>query len=202
MKRLGIIGASGHGKVVSDIARNMGYEEILFFDDSAGGSSCNGYPIVGKSTDIFHFDCEGIVAIGNSQVRQTLQERLESGGIHVPVLIHPHAVLAQDVTIGAGTVIMAGAVINPGSTIGKGCIINTCASVDHDCHIHDYVHISVGAHLAGTVQVGHNTWVGIGAVVSNNLSICAECMIGAGAVVCRSIGEKGTYVGVPARKIK
>lgn len=203
MKKLGIIGASGHGKVVADIAKKMGcYQEIVFFDDNADGVQCGDYPVAGKSQDIFHFECDGFVAIGNALVRQRLQEEMEKRGIHVPVLIHPAAVVAEDVQILPGTAIMAGAVINPGSVIGKGCIVNTCASVDHDCKLNDYVHISVGAHLAGTVAVGEHTWIGIGAVVSNNLAVCENCMVGAGAVVINDIKESGTYVGVPARKIK
>ena len=83
-----------------------------------------------------------------------------------------------------------------------GCIINTCASVDHDCVLEDFVHVAVGAHVAGTVSIGAGTWIGAGATVSNNLQICGGCMIGAGAVVIKSITESGTYVGVPAEKIK
>ena len=60
----------------------------------------------------------------------------------------------------------------------------------------------MGAHIAGTVTVGQSTWIGAGAVVSNNLRICDNVMIGAGAVVIRDIEEPGTYVGVPARKIR
>ena len=203
MNKLGIIGASGHGKVVADIAKQLGcYQEIVFFDDSADKVRCGDYPVVGKSQDIFHFGCDGFVAIGNAQIRQRLQEEMETMGIHVPVLIHPAAVVAKDVQILPGTAIMAGAVINPGSVIEKGCIVNTCASVDHDCKLNDYVHISVGAHLAGTVTVGDHTWIGIGAVVSNNLKVCENCMVGAGAVVINDIKESGTYVGVPAMKIK
>lgn len=97
---------------------------------------------------------------------------------------------------------MAGAVINSGVRIGRGCIINTCSSADHDCDMGDYVHIAVGSHLCGTVSVGDETWIGAGATVSNNISICSECMIGAGAVVTRDITEKGTYVGVPAKRSK
>ena len=61
------------------------------------------------------------------------------------------------------------------------------------------MHVSVGSHVAGTVQVGDRTWIGIGSAVSNNLSICNDCMIGAGAVVVKDIDEPGTYIGVPAR---
>ena len=91
--------------------------------------------------------------------------------------------------------------VNPGAVIGEHCIVNTGSIVEHDNQIENYVHISVGAKLAGTVTIGENTWVGIGAVVINNLTVCGDCMIGAGAVVVRNITESGTYVGVPARKM-
>lgn len=170
-------------------------------DDKEGLERCGDYPVRGTSGRFKEFDCDMAVAIGNAEIRQSVQEKLESAGKRVPVLIHPSAVVAEDVKIGAGSVIMAGAVINTGSVIGKGCIINTCASVDHDCRLADYVHVSVGAHLAGTVTVGNRTWIGVGAAVSNNLDIADGCMIGAGAVAVRSIGEAGTYAGVPARRI-
>lgn len=96
---------------------------------------------------------------------------------------------------------MAGAVINPGSRVGKGVIVNTCSSVDHDCKIGDFVHVAVGAHLAGSVEVGEASWIGAGAIVNNNLCICGSCVIGAGAVVVKDIKEAGTYVGVPARRM-
>lgn len=200
MKALGIIGASGHGRVVADIAKKMGYQQIVFFDDNEAVDHCGAYPVVGVTQDILQYDCHTFVAIGNPNVRSRVQEQLEQAGKKIPVLVHPNAVVAEDVQLGAGTVVVAGAVVNPGTKIGKGCIINTCSSVDHDCAVEDYVHVSVGAHVAGTVRIGHHTWVGAGATVSNNVNICANCMVGAGAVVCKDIVEKGTYIGVPARK--
>ena len=200
-KKLIIIGASGHGKVVADIAKNVGYEDIAFLDDNTELKSCGAYPVIGTSRDMASYlDTDSIVAIGNTKIRQKLQEQIENV-VHIPTLIHPDAVIADDVVLGIGTVVMAGAVINPGVTIGKGCIINTCSSVDHDCKIGDFVHISVGTHIAGTVAVGKRTWIGIGASVTNNINICGDCMIGAGAVVIKDIGEAGTYVGVPAERI-
>lgn len=68
--------------------------------------------------------------------------------------------------------------------------------------IEDYAHVSVGAHLAGTVHVGKGTWIGVGAIVSNNVNICGNCMIGAGAVVVKDITISGTYVGIPAKKVE
>ncbi len=199
MKQLVIIGASGHGKVVADIAKKNGYEEIVFLDDNESLTECGGYAVVGKSSRYVDFDCDVFVAIGNSKVREKVQTQVEFAGKNIPVLIHPHASVAENVTIGKGTVVAAGAAINPGASIGKGCIINTGSSVDHDCEIADFVHVSVGAHVAGTVRIGRRTWVGAGATVSNNINICADCMIGAGAVVIKNIEKPGTYIGVPAK---
>ena len=52
MKKLIIIGASGHGKVVADIAKKNGYTEIVFLDDNESIHECGGYPIVGRRTDV------------------------------------------------------------------------------------------------------------------------------------------------------
>ncbi len=200
MNKLIIIGASGHGKVVADIAKKNGYTEIVFLDDSEYVTECGGYPVVGRSADVNKIDADVVVAIGSAEIRKLIQESIDES--RITALIHPDAVVAEDVEIGAGTVVMAGAVINPGVRIGKGCIVNTCSSVDHDCAVGDYVHVSVGAHVAGTVTIRENTWIGAGATVSNNVTICSGCMVGAGAVVIKDISEPGTYVGVPAKKVK
>ncbi len=198
MKRLAIIGASGHGKVVADIAKQNGYEKIVFLDDSDSVCECAGYPVIGKSCEAESIDADIIVGIGNADVRERIQRVIPDEKL--VTLIHPNAVIADDAEIGLGTVIMAGAVINPSAKIGRGCIVNTCSSIDHDCEIGDYVHISVGSHLCGTVVVGNKTWIGAGAVVSNNIAVCSDCMVGAGAVVVKNINESGTYIGVPARR--
>ena len=198
IKKLVIIGASGHGKVVADIAKKNGYREIQFLDDNRDLKECCGYGVVGGSSDYIKYDCDMIVAIGNPHIREKIQKQLDNAKKKIPVLIHPKAAVGEKVLIGKGTVIMAGAVVNSDTEIGRGCIVNTCASVDHDCRIGAFVHVSVGGHVAGNVYVGDRTWIGIGAVVSNNISVCEDCMIGAGAVIVKNIKISGTYIGVPA----
>lgn len=202
-KKIVIIGASGHGKVVADIAQKSGYERIVFLDDDVKVKKCGNYSVVGTRKEAaLYREFDFVVAIGNANIRQKVYDELVSEKLHICTLIHPDAVIAEDVLIGKGTVIMAGVVINSEARIGRGCIINTCASVDHDCVIDDLVHISVGAHIAGTVQVGIRTWIGAGATVSNNVNITSDCMIGAGTVVIKDVRESGTYIGVPAERIR
>lgn len=201
MKKLIIIGASGHGKVIADIAKKSGYEKIAFLDDNPSLTECGGYDVIGSSEKIPELETDFIVGIGNALIRQRIHKKIKSHNKQLVTLIHPSSVIGENVSIDEGTVVMAGAIINPGAVIGKGCIVNTGASVDHDCKLDDFVHVSVGAHLAGTVIVGERTWIGIGATISNNLSLTSDCMIGAGAVVVKNIEVAGTYVGVPARRI-
>ena len=200
MNKLIIIGASGHGKVVADVAVRCGYSRIEFMDDDEMIKKCGPWPVVGKCDEALGIEGDIFVAIGNADTRKRFMEQLSDK--HLVTLIHPDAVIADGVLIGAGTVVMAGTVINPDTVIGKGCIVNTCSSVDHDCQVNDYVHVSVGAHLSGTVRVGEGTWIGAGATVGNNVNICSACTIGAGSVVIKDIAEPGTYFGVPARKEK
>ena len=97
---------------------------------------------------------------------------------------------------------MANTVINSYSKIGKHCILNTSCIVEHDNRIGDYTHISVNAKTGGTVIVGECSWLGISATIKNNVSICDNCMIGAGGVVVKNINEAGTYTGVPAERLE
>ena len=196
MKRLIIIGAGGHGKVVADIAKLTGYEDIVFLDNNTEISECGGIPVAGPDSMAADLEGDLFIAVGNADIRKKLMET--NRGRSFPVLVHPSAILAESVCVGEGTVIMAGAVINPEARIGRGVIVNTCASVDHDCDVGDYCHVAVGAHLCGTVTINENTWIGAGAIVSNNIDICAGCTIGAGAVVLKSLENPGVYVGVPA----
>lgn len=201
MNRLIIIGAGGHGKVIADNAVKNGYTDIQFVDDHASGS-CMGFPIVGCSADLVSLDdgaTDFVIGIGNNAVRKAVAQKYDVNWVS---LIHPSAQIGLHVSIGRGTVVMAGAVINACATVGEHCIINTCAIVEHDNVIGDYVHISPNAALGGTVQIGELTHVGIGVTVRNNIQICDSCTIGAGAVAVKNIQNRGTYVGVPAREMK
>lgn len=197
-RKLMIIGAGGHGKVVADIGALVGYNQIDFLDDQANPA----VPTVGTVADYTRFirSHDFIVAIGNNRVRERITKRLAENGADIVSLVHPAATVGSGVQIGKGAVVMAGAVIHADATIADGAIVNTCSSVDHDCVIGAYAHISVGARIAGTVTIGQRTMVGAGATVINNLTVCDDCMVGAGAVVVKNITEAGTYLGVPAKR--
>jgi sugar O-acyltransferase (sialic acid O-acetyltransferase NeuD family) len=206
VKRLAIYGASGHGKVVADIAELNGWQEIVFFDQAASQIERNGdWSVAGDFDDLLSqksgFDAV-IVAIGNNRVRSEKSALLRQFGLELTCLTHPSAIVSRHATVAKGTVIMANAVVNPFSTVGENVIVNTGAIVEHDSVIGDGVHLCPGVNLAGGVTVGQRTWVGIGATVIQQCLLGEESIIGAGSVVIDDIPSHVTACGVPAKIIK
>ncbi|WP_082729285.1 acetyltransferase [Pseudomonas sp. St29] len=205
MRRLAVLGASGHGKVVADTAQCCGWSQVDFYDDSWPSLVHNGnWLVLGDSAALYARlqSYQGvIVAIGNNFIRHTKLMALM--GVEAPIvsLIHPTAVISQFSTIGLGSVVFAGAVVNAGSKIGLGAILNTCCSVDHDCVLGDAVHISPGARLAGAVSVGERTWIGVGASVRQLIKIGSGVIVGVGAAVVHDVPDGITVAGVPAKNI-
>ena len=91
MRQLAIIGASGHGKVIADIARRIGYSEIVFFYDDKNVCECGGYPVIGNSSEDGMIEADVIVGIGNAGVRKRIQKSIPDGKL--TILIHPDAVM-------------------------------------------------------------------------------------------------------------
>ena len=196
--------------MVADIIRLEDAFEVAGFLDSVDvdrhGENFFSARILGGAEQLESLREQGvkhaIVALGDNRARLRLADEFASAGFELAVAIHPRAIVATDVRIGAGTVIAAGAVLNPGCTIGRNVIINTAASVDHDCNIGDGTHVSPGAHMAGNVTIGSCAWVGLGASIIEKVQIGTDAVVGAGAVVIRNVPSGVVVAGHPARRIE
>ena len=205
-KKVIIFGASGHARVIADIIKKSGDEIVGFLDDNAdiqGNTIFDGKIVLGDTSEESvkkYSDCYFIIGIGSNRVRKIISEKYSN--LKWYTAIHPNAIIGSNIEIGEGTVLMAGTVINTGTKIGKHCIVNTCSSLDHDNILEDFVHISPGAHLAGTVKIMEGTWICAGVTVINNITIGSNNVIGAGATVIKNIEEENcTYIGVPVKKL-
>lgn len=204
-KPLVILGASGHGKVIADIAEQLGYT-VNFYDDAYPNKTyIEHWPIQGTCADLIalknkstSFGNDVVVAIGNNQIRQQKIQLLKQNDFNLPSLFHPTSVVSKYANVAEGCVIFGSAVINAFAKVGVGCIINTAAVVEHDCIIGDFTHISPNAALAGGVTVGSKSWVGIGSQVKQLVTIGDNCLIGAGSNVVKNIPDNVTAFGSPA----
>jgi sugar O-acyltransferase (sialic acid O-acetyltransferase NeuD family) len=204
-----VVGAGGHARVVADILQLIGHTIAGFLDEvntERWGTSFEGARVLGGLDQLAVLLNSGVrhafIAVGECQARLRLAHAAREAGFELPVLQHPKSVVASGVTLGSGSLIVAGAIVNPGSRLGEQVLVNTAASVDHDCQIEDGVHVCPGARLAGGVMVGRGAWIGIGAIVKDGLRIGAGSTIGAGSLVLEDVPAGVVAFGSPARIVR
>lgn len=194
-----LFGASGHGLVIQDILDHLGQKVDQYIDDNPHGE-IHGGVVVRTSTGIgFTEKDRMIISIGVNRNRKKVAARY---GVAYANCIHPKAIVATSVEVGAGTVVMAGAILNAHSKVGEHAIINTSACIDHECQIGNFVHIAPNATLCGGVRVGEGSYVGAGSVIIQGIKIGKWCTIGAGAVVLNDVQDGAVVVGNPARQLR
>ncbi|WP_291098294.1 MULTISPECIES: acetyltransferase [unclassified Empedobacter] len=192
-----LYGASGHGKVIAEIAEENNILIEAFIDSDQSKNKVLDYTVI---HEIPTKQIDVVISIGQNATRKKIvSNHLQFNYLS---LIHPKTTISKRAILGEGSVVMAGASVNSEVNIGKHCIINTNASIDHDCKIDDYVHISPNAALAGNVEVGEGTHIGIGASVIQGIKIGKWCTIGAGAVIIKDVPDGATVVGNPGKIIK
>jgi acetyltransferase EpsM len=207
MKKLILVGGGGHGKVVLDVMMAQGEYMLAGIGDDKYTQTFthNGVPY-GSIDNMVELlkddDYQLFIAIGSNRSRHAVMKRIGFPESKYAVLIHPRATIGNGVTIGRGSVVMAGAVINYGAQIGNHCIINTGAIIEHENTIDSFAHISPSAALGGDVTIEVGVHIGIGAKVIEGKTIGAWSTLGAGAVAITDIPDQCTAVGVPAKPIK
>ena len=210
-----IFGASGHAKEVFWIIKeiNKNSEEkivvekfVVAENDPLLGSSHDEIEIISESeylekhTNQLH-NC--VLAIGSSKIRRIIYEKIASKNTLFPTLIHPSVIFDRNsIKIEQGVVIEANVALTTDANIGEFTHINIGSTISHDAKIGSFVTISPAVHLAGNVTLEENVFLGINATIIERIKICANTVIGAGAVVTKEINDCGTYVGIPAVKIK
>lgn len=206
-KPLILVGGGGHCKSVIEAVESTGRKIKGIFDlPKYLGEDCLGYKVIGTDSDISRYtdECEFIVTLGfitTPERRIRLHNIIEEAGGKFGIVVASSAQVSMHAEVASGSVVLHNATINAGARIGKGCIINTCANIEHDSWIGDYAHVSTGAMVNGDCRIGNATFIGSGSVIVNGVLITDNVIVGAGAVVCADISEKGTYVGIPAKKI-
>jgi len=204
-RRIVIIGAGGHGKVVAETLIAMGTYEIAgFIDPALAGRTVLGMPVLGGDEVIPTLRATGIamvfVALGDNHVRQRLGTQFHDLGFSLPTLVHPSAVVSPSTQLGWGVLVMPLAVINADARVGDMVIINSGSIVEHDCEIGAAAHIAPGCSLGGSVTVGERTLLGVGSSIRPNTRIGADVVVGAGAAVVADLPDGAQAFGMPARQ--
>lgn len=211
MKPIIVIGAGGHAhSILAILDRLDTYEPIGFIDSTKDiGSSVYGLPILGSFDDLAttrEVDLVNrfVVGIGDNYARASFAQKLKETLLEpdLPSIVDPSAVIASDVSIGPGNVIMPLAHIGAGCILDEGVIVNTCSSLDHDSVVSSYASLAPGVVTGGGVNIGHCSAVCLGVNIVHKVSIGDHTIIGAGSLVLSDLPSRVVAYGTPASIIR
>ena len=212
MKDIAIFGVGGFGREVLALIQDINRVEpqwniVGFFDDGyEKGLMINGYPTLGKVEDLNKWgtDIAIAISIGSPVIKKKILDNIHNPKVSYPTLIHPSVWIGDRnyVEIGKGCIFCAGVMITTNIAIRDFVILNLQCTVGHDSVINDYAAFMPSVNISGEVNIGEGVYIGTGAKIINQLEIGDYTIVGAGAVVSKTLPAHCTAVGVPAKPIK
>lgn len=211
MKKIAIFGAGGFGREVKWLIdeinqHNQTWEFLGYYDDDfTHVKNIESQFFLGGTQELNNLKEELylVFAIGNPAVKRKIVQNITNQLVRFPVLIHPNVRMGtENVEVGEGSIICAGNIITVDINIGKHVILNLSCTTGHDTVIGDYASFMPAVNISGEVNIGEAVYVGTGAKIINQLTIGANTIIGAGAVVSKTLPPDCTAVGIPAKPIK
>ena len=204
-----IFGMGTFPTAFAELVRDEGdLEPVAFCVDRAylASDEHDGLPVVAFDEVAERFPprtCRAIVPLGYLQMMEFRAEvccRFESLGYALTPWISRRANVWSRLNPGPNTIVMPGATVLPYASLGRDVAVRANVVVSHHCRIEDHVTLANGAVLGGISRIGHHSWLGLSAVVRQDVNVAPYTFVGAGAVVVADTEDDGIYVGVPARR--
>lgn len=206
---LAILAAGDLGKQIAHYAIEDGhYKKVVFFDDVTQEKFINGFPVLGKQSDILKEYEEGsfdelIIALGykHLSIKKNLYHQF-AGRIPFGKVVHSTSWADPSAVIEEGCVIYPRCSIDAHVHIQANTILNISCTIAHDTIIGKHCFLSPRIAIAGFVNVSERCIIGINSTIIDNISIPEATQIGGGTVVIKNIDQAGLYVGNPARFVR
>ena len=208
-----IFGSGVHAKVIfSEIIKLKKFEFLGFADDFKKKGefilSLNKkkYYNLGGIKEVINTknNFKGIVGVGLNFVRKKIVNDIKkiNDKFNFQKIISKDATINSNVFIDEGTFVCSGSIINIGTSIGKHCIINTSCSIDHDNKFSDFSSAGPGVVTGGNVEVGYQSYLGLGSLVRQKVKILDNTIVGFGSLVNKDCKKNSVYYGSPATIIR
>ena len=210
MKKIAIVGSGGFARevltLINDINKQSPIYEFIGFVDSDKSKKIHSYPIIGSDDEVNMITepLSLVIAVGEPELKKKIRNKYTSPHIDFPTLIHPSVLIGDknSVYIGEGCVICAGCIITTDIEINNFVTLNLMCTVGHDTIIGNYSSFMPSVNISGEVKINEGVYVGTGAKIINQIEIGGQTIVGAGAVVARTLPSRCTAVGIPAKVIK
>lgn len=210
MEKIAIVGSGGFARevltLINDINEVKPQYEIVGFVGLDKSQSIHGYPVIGNDEEV-NLTLEPlslVIAVGEPHLKAKIKAKYNNSLISFPTLIHPSILIGdnQSVLFGEGCVVCAGCILTTDIQINDFVTLNLMCTVGHDTVIESYSSFMPSVNISGEVCIREGVYVGTGAKIINQVEIGEKTIVGAGAIVAKSLPANCTAVGVPAKPIK
>ena len=205
MQKLIIVGGGELARVIIEAARADGNWDIVGFVDP---QPCEetvkrlGVPRLGGDEALESLTDEKLI-LGVGTIKVSPIRELVVAKINAPArwatIIHPFTSISPTAQIASGVVVLPGVVVCTGAIISEHVILNLGAKIDHDLRIGKFVHVAPQAALGGGSRVDDNSYIGMGAIIRDHVTVSGDTLVGMGAVVSKQFPAGSTLIGIPAR---
>jgi sugar O-acyltransferase (sialic acid O-acetyltransferase NeuD family) len=138
---------------------------------------------------------ELFVAIGflATEARKRKYDLARALGYTLPSYVHPSAWVAENVHVGANTLIQEQAVVAPFVRLGEDVFLCPQVGINHHTRVGAHCFFAPAAVVAGDAEIGELCFIGTNATIRDRVHIGVGCVIGAGAVIMSDCAARGVY---------
>ena len=159
-----------------------------------------GIPVLGPRSVLAELSAPFLVAVGETALLTELANAAGHAGLipSTPV-VHPSAVLAPGVKVGAGSVIYPQSALSTDVRLGRHCQVHLGVTLGHDVDVGSRCVITPGVNVSGGCRLGDEVFIGTGSALVPMVEVGAGTVIGAGSVVTGNLSSGVLAFGNPAR---
>lgn len=137
------------------------------------------------------------VAVGYRDVNriraEVFEETRADGYAHVSY-VSSECTVWSDLEVGANCFILEDNTVQPFASIGDDVILWSGNHVGHHSEIGEHCFVSSHVVISGHVRLGAYSFLGVNATLRDGIELGASTVVGAGALVMQSAGEKAVFI--------
>jgi sugar O-acyltransferase (sialic acid O-acetyltransferase NeuD family) len=141
-----------------------------------------------------------VIAVGDIELRKKCINQFSK--FNFLNIIHPSAIIAEDVNLGKGICVAPYSVISAKVEIENFNNINSFSLISHNCTLGKNNFLSSHSKIMGNCKIGENNFIGTNTTIIQNLEIKNNNLLGANTLINKNLGSYKLVFGSPGKIIK